>query len=715
MHHDDRASSSQPRCESSSQASPNKRRYPDLLDSSPALATPSTSATSHRASSSSACSPLLNSSKPTIARNALLPNVGRSLFGFGSSPISFLQASPAASRRDRVQVRDDGGNRANENAIATARTPPPARTSAFIVKGTVTPSRAARFFLPVHANMRRSAEAVSNTTDASPARTAARTSGRRGTKRSRRTDDSAHNTPHALSSTSMSRRCPTLDTLSDSDSSSDRDDDPFCSSPLRKVARQNPFRVASPNASIQLPCALRALSIQRDVGSAWMSMRSAMPRCAIFAAGRGVVPRTSYLDSFAPKAHFCLDPITEDAGPELPLCGSFSYSARFPSGNESRWLASGTNSGNLVLVDCADTSGQRQLVWNAHRGSTFDLAWRDDDRRILSGGSDYFVKIWDAETGLCTGTFAGHSGSPRSVAWDPTSASGSLFSSAGRDGSVLVYDDRVHESGSADATQPVLRIDCAHPSAVSMRGKRAARGTSTAAKGVMSLVYLPTRGQHAIASAGCADGVVKMWDLRHVGEECAAVDFDASSRGALADVTNLAKSSGARGKKRSRAAERKDGETRPCASSVDVSARQHGCVKSSHGISSLVASDTDLFAASTDGNIHALSIAGLANSAISTMGITSFAHPSHKGNTLYARLALAPDQQTLALGCRNGDATLWDIKAAMAEPNARPAVLRSPLSNAEINAVAFTSDSEHGTTLATLADDFIVRLWAPTT
>jgi WD40 repeat protein len=39
---------------------------------------------------------------------------------------------------------------------------------------------------------------------------------------------------------------------------------------------------------------------------------------------------------------------------------------------------------------------------------------------------------------------------------------------------------------------------------------------------VTSVTYLPGRGSHLLASAGCADGKVKLWDLRYIEEESAA-------------------------------------------------------------------------------------------------------------------------------------------------------------------------------------------------
>lgn len=115
------------------------------------------------------------------------------------------------------------------------------------------------------------------------------------------------------------------------------------------------------------------------------------------------------------------------------------------------------------------------------------------------------------------------------MTWDPSCPSGSVFLSAGRDGAIHLFDTRVttrvpHSAfrlrHQQEATTPaVMSLWGAHTSlpARPRRGKGSRGGGEGVLlpKGIMSVMYVPSRGAHMVASAGCADGVVKLWDLRN--------------------------------------------------------------------------------------------------------------------------------------------------------------------------------------------------------
>ncbi|PWN19114.1 WD40 repeat-like protein [Microstroma glucosiphilum] len=103
----------------------------------------------------------------------------------------------------------------------------------------------------------------------------------------------------------------------------------------------------------------------------------------------------------------------------------------------------------------------------------------------------------------------------------------------------------------------------------------------------------------------------------------------------------------------------------------------------SHGISCLAQGGGKIFAAATDGRIYSLPLSSLSPSSSSSSPLgsslppasASFAneeeptvlyHSTQLGNSLYNRLALCPDERTLAIGCNNGSVVLWDTKARSA-------------------------------------------------
>ena len=64
-------------------------------------------------------------------------------------------------------------------------------------------------------------------------------------------------------------------------------------------------------------------------------------------------------------------------------------------------------------------TGRCLHVLEGHSDSVFCVAWRYDDLRILSGGADHTVRVWDPETGQCLSTLEGHTDTVYDVAFSP--------------------------------------------------------------------------------------------------------------------------------------------------------------------------------------------------------------------------------------------------------------------------------------------------------
>ncbi|MDD7966571.1 P-loop NTPase fold protein [Actinomycetospora lemnae] len=76
--------------------------------------------------------------------------------------------------------------------------------------------------------------------------------------------------------------------------------------------------------------------------------------------------------------------------------------------------------------------------WSGHNGAVWSVAVSPEGARVVSGGQDGSVRVWDMATGVPVGDpWIGHKGGVRSVAVSPD---GSRVLSGGEDGSVRVWD-----------------------------------------------------------------------------------------------------------------------------------------------------------------------------------------------------------------------------------------------------------------------------------
>lgn len=228
---------------------------------------------------------------------------------------------------------------------------------------------------------------------------------------------------------------------------------------------------------------------------------------------------------------FTLASMDEQRDHTHPLCARYSHSSRCLSQSQAQWLAVGDNEGKLTLINTLrdiytfEQQYTASPVWTACVGSVFELAWRHDDEVIATGGSDYMVRTWDTQTGEQLRCFGGLRGSPRSIAWDSSNGGGDVFVSGGRDGAIHVFDARVAGRSEEGVTDPVLSIWGAHTSLVKRNPRQKHHP-----KGVTSLAYVPGRGNGVLASAGCADGILKLWDLRSAHESGRNIDVDEAAK-----------------------------------------------------------------------------------------------------------------------------------------------------------------------------------------
>ncbi|KAJ1980234.1 hypothetical protein H4R34_002532 [Dimargaris verticillata] len=102
--------------------------------------------------------------------------------------------------------------------------------------------------------------------------------------------------------------------------------------------------------------------------------------------------------------------------------------------SSSQWVDGTTGVGNVQPAEQVFTS------WSAHGNAIFDVQWSQDGRQLLTASGDQTVKLWDVERQIDVAMFPAHDASVKSVSWSFQNPF--TFASAGRDGKIVIWDQR---------------------------------------------------------------------------------------------------------------------------------------------------------------------------------------------------------------------------------------------------------------------------------
>lgn len=187
-----------------------------------------------------------------------------------------------------------------------------------------------------------------------------------------------------------------------------------------------------------------------------------------------------------------------------------------------------SRSGEIVIWKVAERALARTIP-EAHSDTVMGIEFSRDGKRLVSGGADKFVRIFDVETGAQLEALEGHTHHVLDVSWK---ADGSLLASAGADNTIKVWNAATGEQARTirNTNKEVTAISfigvgenlvsCAGDAAI--RFHRASNGQNYRNfEGARDFVFAAAASRdESLVIAGGADGVLRVWNgtngqLRH--------------------------------------------------------------------------------------------------------------------------------------------------------------------------------------------------------
>eukprot|EP00941_MAST-03F_sp_MAST-3F-sp1_P004302 g4302.t1 len=98
------------------------------------------------------------------------------------------------------------------------------------------------------------------------------------------------------------------------------------------------------------------------------------------------------------------------------------------------------NAGFVSEDDVDNVAKYPRHRWLAHANAIFDLAWADNDSKVVTGSGDQTARLFDVQTGRLLLTFEGHNGSVKAVRPNPMNPH--IFVTGARDGHMMLWDSR---------------------------------------------------------------------------------------------------------------------------------------------------------------------------------------------------------------------------------------------------------------------------------
>ncbi|KAJ9590716.1 hypothetical protein L9F63_016232 [Diploptera punctata] len=190
--------------------------------------------------------------------------------------------------------------------------------------------------------------------------------------------------------------------------------------------------------------------------------------------------------------------------------------------NYQHWIALANEDGMIAIQD-TNVKGRFPLGGDtyaegthAHNDAIFDLAWMEEEMKLVSVSGDNTAVLWDVSMMPFRRLhhFKGHTKSVKTVAFRPQDKA--VFATGARDGFIMIWDTRSNQGLTWD--KPDNFISNSHPAqqqGVSPGGYgRSRRNKGSQISRANSITGLIFQDEYRLISCGAGDGLIKVWDLR---------------------------------------------------------------------------------------------------------------------------------------------------------------------------------------------------------
>lgn len=208
--------------------------------------------------------------------------------------------------------------------------------------------------------------------------------------------------------------------------------------------------------------------------------------------------------------------IDNEICPASPL-----YTVRFCNAkNYASWLAVANEDGTVCVHDSDRGRDGTVKSFLAHYNAIFDLAWLENEVKLVTSSGDQSALLWDLGRGEAVPIvrMVGHQGSVKAVACKPGDSN--VFATGARDGDIMFWDIRTNpcrtnvseeEGFRSVKADDIIRFSHLKSALHGLSRNKTAEKALRNSQSISSVVF---QDPSAVISCSSTDKTIKIWDTR---------------------------------------------------------------------------------------------------------------------------------------------------------------------------------------------------------